>query len=263
MRHSLRMFALASVLACAVSAPVRSAEAEASVTHVADATPAAAAPTFADRGTIAVASIDTLQLIHVATDSAIDCARDTAQLQVAHWRAAPPAARTLRAVVRRDSSVGRATRAPTSRRNSVPPLGHLLLMGMTALAADRDTPRKDGKLFSFPIKAAKKIYRGAIVVLTGGYAEPGATALNLTAVGRANDTVDNSAGADGDLNVPVERGVFRFANSAAGDAIALSDVGSTCYIVDDQTVAKTDGTGTRSAAGTIRDVDAAGVWVEI
>ncbi|MFB0515162.1 MAG: hypothetical protein ACETWG_00985, partial [Candidatus Neomarinimicrobiota bacterium] len=33
------------------------------------------------------------------------------------------------------------------------------------------------------------------------------------------------------------------------------------YIVDDQTVAKTDGTGTRSPAGFIEDVDSNGVWV--
>lgn len=45
------------------------------------------------------------------------------------------------------------------------------------------------------------------------------------------------------------------------DAIALADIGSDCYIVDDQTVAKTSGSATRSVAGKIFDVDAAGVWV--
>ena len=33
-------------------------------------------------------------------------------------------------------------------------------------------------------------------------------------------------------------------------------------MVDDQTVAKTDGTGTRSAAGVVVNVDALGVWVD-
>jgi hypothetical protein len=42
----------------------------------------------------------------------------------------------------------------------------------------------------------------------------------------------------------------------------LADVGKQCYLVDDQTVAKTDGTNTRSPAGFVRDVDADGVWVE-
>ena len=40
-------------------------------------------------------------------------------------------------------------------------------------------------------------------------------------------------------------------------------MGSDCYIVDDQTVAKTNGTNTRSVAGKIIAVDADGVWVKI
>ena len=34
-----------------------------------------------------------------------------------------------------------------------------------------------------------------------------------------------------------------------------------CYVVDDETVAKTNGTNTRSRAGVVVDVDAQGVWV--
>ena len=34
------------------------------------------------------------------------------------------------------------------------------------------------------------------------------------------------------------------------------------YIVDDETVAKTDGTATRSAAGKVVGLDSDGVWVE-
>ena len=49
----------------------------------------------------------------------------------------------------------------------------------------------------------------------------------------------------------------------AGDLIAQADVGADCYIVDDQTVAKTNGTNTRSVAGKIIAVDADGVWVKI
>ena len=48
----------------------------------------------------------------------------------------------------------------------------------------------------------------------------------------------------------------------SADAITLADVGSDCYIVDDQTVAKTNGTNTRSVAGKVFDVDADGVWVD-
>jgi hypothetical protein len=34
-------------------------------------------------------------------------------------------------------------------------------------------------------------------------------------------------------------------------------------VVDDQTVAKTNGSSTRSVAGIVRQVDSDGVWVEI
>lgn len=135
---------------------------------------------------------------------------------------------------------------------------------MVALSADRNTPERDGKIYRYAVGAAATIYAGALVALDAtGYVVPGSTATTLTAVGRAEDYVDNSAGADGDATVDVRRGVFRFVNSAAGDEITAADIGGTAYIVDDQTVAKTDGTATRSVAGTIRDVDPLGVWVEI
>ena len=55
--------------------------------------------------------------------------------------------------------------------------------------------------------------------------------------------------------------MFHFANSAAADAIAIGDIGAVCFAVDDQTVAKTNGSSTRSPAGIVEDVDATGVWV--
>jgi hypothetical protein len=135
---------------------------------------------------------------------------------------------------------------------------------MTALTADRDTPRRDGVQYSDPVAAATVIYAGSLVVLdASGDAVPASTATGLIVRGIAQEHVDNGAGAAGDLRVETRRGVFRLANSAAADLITRAEIGDTAYIVDDQTVAKTDGTGTRSAAGVIRDVDAAGVWVQI
>lgn len=134
---------------------------------------------------------------------------------------------------------------------------------MTALTQDRNTPRIEGDRYSFGVAASSKIFAGSLVVLNGGYAEPGSVATGLVAVGRAEEQVDNGDGQDGDKTVTVRRGVFQFANSASADEITASDIGATCYIVDDQTVAKTDDSSSRSAAGTVRQVDAQGVWVEI
>jgi hypothetical protein len=137
-------------------------------------------------------------------------------------------------------------------------------LAMGALAEDRDTPVRDGVLLSFGVAAAKKIYAGSLVVLnSSGYAEPGTTATGKIAVGCADEQIDNSAGDNGDLNVSVRRGVFRFGNSADADLITIAEIGEACFVVDDQTVAKTNGGSTRSIAGKVMDVDADGVWVEV
>lgn len=134
---------------------------------------------------------------------------------------------------------------------------------MTALTSARNTPERTGEVFGYPVKAAVKCLQGGLAVLSAGYAAPGSTATTLVAIGRFEETVDNTGGANGDLNVQVRRGIFKFANSAAGDLIAQADVGADCYIVDDQTVAKTNGSSTRSRAGKVVAVDADGVWVQV
>jgi hypothetical protein len=134
---------------------------------------------------------------------------------------------------------------------------------MTALTAARNTPERTGAILGFPVKGSTKAIQGGLAVLNAGYAAPGTTATGLVALGRFEETVDNTAGADGALNVTVKAGTFKFANSASADLIAQADVGATCYIVDDQTVAKTNGSSTRSAAGKVVAVDADGVWVKL
>ncbi|VVE59791.1 hypothetical protein PCA31118_00016 [Pandoraea captiosa] len=135
---------------------------------------------------------------------------------------------------------------------------------MTALTADRDTPRREGVDAAYPVKAGVRIFVGAIVAIdtATGLATKGATSTTLKAVGIAQEQVDNTAGADGDAMVPVRRGTYRLANSSGADQLTLKDVNGTAYIVDDQTVAKTDAGGTRSVAGTVVDVDTVGVWIK-
>lgn len=135
---------------------------------------------------------------------------------------------------------------------------------MAALIANRSTKRRENaSTESHPVGAATKIYQGAMVVLNAaGWAVPGVTATTVKPLGRAEHQADNSAGANGDINVRIRKGVLQFANSASGDLITRADIGNSAYIVDDQTVAKTSGGSTRSVAGIIRDVDAAGVWVQ-
>lgn len=134
---------------------------------------------------------------------------------------------------------------------------------MAALTTARNTPERAGDVIGYPVKASVKPIQGGIAVLSAGYAAPGTAATGLVAIGRFEETVDNSSGSNGDLSVRVKRGTFKFGNSSAGDLIAQADVGADCYIVDDQTVAKTSATNTRSVAGKIIAVDSDGVWVKI
>lgn len=132
-----------------------------------------------------------------------------------------------------------------------------------ALAEDRNTPQQDAGIIEPPVAASAVIYAGSLVVANAsGYAAPGSTATTLTYLGRAEEYVDNSSGANGAKTVRVRRGkAFKFAN-AGGDPVTQASLGKVCYIVDDETVAATDGSSSRSAAGTVVGLDADGVWVE-
>ena len=134
---------------------------------------------------------------------------------------------------------------------------------MVALVQDRQTPRRRNEDFEIPVEAATLIFAGGIVCINAaGRAVKGSTSTTLRAVGMADSRADNSAGAAGAIRVKVRRGCYQFANSTGADQVTLANLGADAYIVDDQTVALTTGTGTRSVAGTIRDVDAGGVWIE-
>lgn len=135
---------------------------------------------------------------------------------------------------------------------------------MVALTGPRAaTVQKIGPDRALPAAANAIIFEGAMVQINnaGNAVKASATVANVT-IGVALETVDNTGGANGAVSVKTRRGTYRFANSAAGDLIARTEIGKTVYVVDDQTVAKTDATGTRPAAGRCFDVDAQGVWVE-
>lgn len=96
-----------------------------------------------------------------------------------------------------------------------------------------------------------------------GYATKGATATGCFGIGRAEETADNSTGVAGAISATYRTGIFAFANSGGGDQFAQADIGKLCYIVDDQTVAKTNGTGTRSPAGIVEGIESGSVWVRM
>ena len=87
---------------------------------------------------------------------------------------------------------------------------------MVALTSERNTRLRLGDLRVEPVAASVKIWGGSLIMRNAaGYLTKGATATNCVAVGRAEKTVDNSAGANGAVNVEYRMGRFLFANSAA------------------------------------------------
>jgi hypothetical protein len=134
---------------------------------------------------------------------------------------------------------------------------------MTALAADRPSATQYGsadevipKLISLPMAAATIIYAGAMVASdASGNAVPGTASTALKIWGRAEVQVDNTAGSAGDKRINVKPGVFAMNNSSSTDLIAAKNVGQPAYLVDDNTVALTDGNGSRPIAGLIFPFD--------
>ena len=133
---------------------------------------------------------------------------------------------------------------------------------MAALTADRNTLYKDGEELPFAVAANAVIFAGSLVAANAtGFAVPGTAVATLTALGRAEEYVNNNPGADGAKLVRVRRKkAFLFANLVA-DPVVQADMGKSCYIADDQTVCHT-ATG-KSIAGTVVGLEPAGVWVHI
>lgn len=136
---------------------------------------------------------------------------------------------------------------------------------MTALATERDTPMMgqttEPVLLGLPVAAGAKIFGGSMVCDNGsGYAVPATASTALIALGRAEETVDNTDGAAGDKTIKVRRGVFKLEN---GDTITIANRMALAYFGDDQTAYKADGSGTRPIGGLIIDVESDGVWVAV
>lgn len=144
-----------------------------------------------------------------------------------------------------------------------------------ALAAPRRNIARLGEgAVSYPVKAGVACIQSGLAILAAGYARPGRVgqggdtptkagdAATYQAVGVFVESVTGGV-ADGDQVVKVEAGTFNFGNSAGADAITAADIGKVCFIVDDETVARTSSSQTRPVAGVVEQVDDDFVWVAV
>jgi len=128
-----------------------------------------------------------------------------------------------------------------------------------AMTEDRDTERREGRVFTRPVAAGVRIFNGSMVgVLASGFVAPASHAGVVAIVGVANEAADNRDGVDGEVRIPVWRGTFALAQT--GTAITDADYGRAVTAADDGTVSLVS--GTQLIAGVVRAVGDAGVWVE-
>lgn len=133
---------------------------------------------------------------------------------------------------------------------------------MANQTADRKYKSIRGKAREMPVAATELFKVGSAVFrnATGYMTRP--AAVGDVAMGITKESVDNSSGADGALNVIFETGCFSFAISGS-DAVTIADVGNVVYAEDDQTIAKTDATGTLPAMGTMAFIDGGLAYVQV
>lgn len=129
-----------------------------------------------------------------------------------------------------------------------------------ALTKKREIVTRDLAAIAHPVAAGAKGFEGGLLVVNAaGFALAGYEAENLTCVGRTNATFDNTGGSNGGaLAIGRVDYACRYDNDAVAP-VTRAHINKPCYIKDDVTVSS-DATG-RSAAGTVRDVDADGVWI--
>jgi hypothetical protein len=134
---------------------------------------------------------------------------------------------------------------------------------MTAAAADRGCPVKDGEIFALKMATGVTIYAGTMVsVNAAGYAIPAADTANSKVMGIAQEQKTN-AGANGAEEIVVRRNkAFLLANDGDNPVVQAS-IGTSAIVHDDQTVCVAAGATNDIAVGTVLAIEAAGVWVYI
>ncbi len=151
---------------------------------------------------------------------------------------------------------------------------------MSALTAQR---RIEGNLandftlnFDFPIAGNVILYKGGYGALNAnGFlvpasSTPGLRAAGIIAPGTNHSTYDTTASgpqgqlADGAINGRVQAGVFPFIISGT-DPVTQADVLNDVFLVDDQTISRSDGGAGASIAGQLIRIDTspARAWVAI
>lgn len=130
------------------------------------------------------------------------------------------------------------------------------------------TEMRCGALIPIPLVALALVLQGTFAVVdANGYAVASADVggADQSCVGIWDHSAENP-GANGDVIACARRKQQFLVRNSATDPVTQADLGAVVYIEDNQTIAKTDGTGTRSVGGYFMGFDLQYpdfVWVEI
>ncbi|MDL2401258.1 capsid cement protein [Rhizobium mayense] len=117
--------------------------------------------------------------------------------------------------------------------------------------------RRRGDSYGFPVLAGVKIFgRAAVGVTAAGLAVPAGNVNAVALLGLAKERVDNTNGANGDVYVDVDKGIFNIPLAGATPA----DVHKPVYATADDTFTLTASTNLQ--IGTLDAIDAAGAWMK-
>jgi hypothetical protein len=121
------------------------------------------------------------------------------------------------------------------------------------------TPGNASQPVNIPVTASAQLYRGAIAATRSGYAVEMTSPQSTDIVwglyeGGGPGSAEAGPGVlggttNGAVTVEVATGSFFLSNGTGSDKLAQSDLGATVYVINETTVGKTNGSGTRPAAG--------------
>lgn len=134
---------------------------------------------------------------------------------------------------------------------------------MAALTADRNTPMKgDARAISCKVAASTQIFKGAIVSANAtGFLVPGGDTAGHVCMGVADQNVDNTAGADGDAECIVLKGVAGL--RADGVAPGQAEIGRAVMIQDDGNITNALTAANDIAAGTLDSIEGSLFFVKL
>jgi hypothetical protein len=133
----------------------------------------------------------------------------------------------------------------------------------------RSLIERDGRDFAFVRKPGAVIARSELVMLEAGLACPARPGVGADAAAQAaNAATCRVVGTCvGDLDAgeryPVRTGPVNFKIGAGGDALTLADIGRDVFVIDVDTVGKTNPNTTRPKAGVLIDIDGAIAFVRV